>query len=83
MLMNSGRVSQTGLLLMSNAPVVVRSVRDRFLEIAAEAQRLAVGLQSVAPSDHTVLTSNTTVQYLFEVSDQLQAYSKECDLLLK
>lgn len=83
MLRSSSCVSQAGYRLMSNAPVVIKNVRDRFLEIATEARTLAAGLQSVAPSDLSMLSSNTTVQYLFEVSDQLEAYSKECDLLLK
>ena len=83
MLRVSSHVSQADNHLMSNAPHAIKSVREKFLEIAREAQALATGLQSVAPSDHTLLSSNTTVQYLFEISDQLQAYSKECDLLLK
>lgn len=82
MLRNSMDIAQAGHDLMSNTPIIVKSVRDRFLEVATEAERLAEGLQSVAPADHTA-SSNMTVQYLFGVSDQLHAYAKECELLLK
>jgi len=83
MLITYRHVSQTGYDLMSNMPVVVSTVRDRMLEIAVQVHALANGLQSVAPTVHGVPPANTTVQYLFAIGDQLRAYAKECDLLLK
>lgn len=84
MLRNGHYVPEAGYQLMSNVPVVAKTVKSRLLEIAKEAQTLATGLQSVAPADLSQSSAaNTTVQYLFEMSDQLQAYAKECDLLIK
>jgi hypothetical protein len=83
MLIKDCPVSQLGYDLMSNMPIVVSTVRDRMLEIAVQAHALANGLQSVAPTTHGAPSSNTSVQYLFAIGDQLRAYAKECDLLLK
>ena len=85
MLINSEHryLSWAGYDLMSNTPVVIQAARDRMVEVAKQAQALASGLQSVAPAELSASSPNTTVQYLFEISDQLQAYAKECDLLLK
>jgi len=76
-------VTKAGYDLMSNVPVVVATVHDRLVDIAKQAQGLGNGLQGVAPAELTTTSSNTTVQYLFEISDQLRAYAKESDLLLK
>ena len=85
MMLREGMSQRSASLdLMSNLPVVVANVKDRFLEVAKEAERLADALHNVAPSQLSAgSSSNTTVRYLFEITDQLRAYAKECDILLK
>lgn len=83
MLINSHYRSSKSIDIMSNTSLIVANVKERLLKIAEQTTKLALGLQNVAPSELPSASANTTVQYLFEISDQLKAYAKECELLIK
>ena len=83
MLINNQYRSIKSIGIMSNTSIIISHAKERLQKIAEQTTKLAVGLQSVAPSELPSTSANTTVQYLFEISDQLNAYAKECELLIK
>lgn len=65
---------------MRDLMMMAASVHTALQEMARQTAALATGLQNAAPGDKA--TPNKSVQYLFDISDELTILSQECEVLL-
>ena len=66
---------------MSDAVILVASIKTALIEIAKQSAALGAGLQNAAPSEKTMTGSNSSISYLFSTSENILKIAEECGKL--
>lgn len=61
---------------MSDAAILAASVKAALIEVAKQAEGLAMGLQNAAPAEKTG-TPNNSIQYLLNIADSINTMAAD------
>lgn len=62
---------------MSDAAILAASIKTTLLEVAKQAEALAIGLQNAAPGDKSGAPNNS-VSYLLGISENINHLAEDC-----
>ena len=69
------------IAIMSDLALITSMARAGLMEIAKQSHALGIGLQNAAPGDKTG-KPNPSIEYLLEISKELNQYVQECSALM-